>query len=108
MRCRRRITLDRAAGAIQVSDEAHGAGRHAVVSLLHLAPGCEVTADGATRVLVRVPTMMLRVEFSGAEAVGIEPGFVSSQYGVRAAAPVVRASINSELPIRIGYRIVRA
>jgi hypothetical protein len=104
VRCRRRVTLDRAAGVIEVADEAQGTGHHSVESQLHLAPHCDVTLDGS-RWVVRSRANSVGIEFTGATSVHVEEGWVSSHYGAREAAPVIRASVRSQLPATISYRI---
>jgi hypothetical protein len=105
---RRRIVVARASGVIEIVDEATGRGRHACESLLHLAPGWTATLDGQGAVVLTGPAAPRRVEFTGVSAVEIEPGWVSSAYGVRDRAPRIRASITAELPITISYRILPA
>ena len=108
VRCRRRIVVERATGVIEIVDKATGRGRHACQSLLHLAPGWTATGDGRSAVVVTGPAAPRRIEFAGAAAIEIEPGWVSSAYGVRERAPRIRASTSAELPITISYRIVPA
>ncbi len=108
IRCRRRISLTRKLGAIEVIDEAAGQGRHEVESLIHLTARTEATSDTANVVLVRSVARALRIDFTGATSVSVERGWVSSQYGVRERAPLIRASVSGELPARIGYRIAPA
>jgi hypothetical protein len=45
------------------------------------------------------------VEFSGAAELTIEDGEVSSEYGRRQPAPVLRAAVHAALPLTIAYRI---
>ncbi len=108
LRCRRRIVLDRSSRVIEVTDEAHGTGHHAVESLIHLSPECDVTSHDPGCVIVRGASRSIRIQFSGAATVSVEPSFVSSQYGTREHAPLVRARTDSELPVTISYRIVPA
>ena len=106
---RRRLELDRRAPALEVTDEVEGPGRHEVETFLHLAPGREATVAGER---VSVPAAgggpAAEIAFAPGTEVSVEPGWVSSQYGVREPAPVVRAATAGELPARIGYRIAPA
>ncbi len=95
VRCRRRISLQRATGEVEISDELTGSGVHTVDSLVHLAPDCTATGDGPAAVLVTSSSQRRRIEFTGAATVTIEQGWVSSEYGVRERAPLIRASITT-------------
>jgi hypothetical protein len=107
--CRRRITLERATGTVDVLDEVDAAGRHTLESLVHLAPGCTAAHASRSELLVRVRgNLMLRIRFWGADTGAVEPGFVSAHYGDREPALVIRASAVVTLPARLRYRIARA
>jgi hypothetical protein len=105
IRCRRRITLARDSGIVEITDEVIGRGTHRAESLVHLAAGCRATRVGPSAVRVDGGARGVTIEFCGAGDVAVEPGEVSSQYGVRERADVVRASTFAELPLTIGYRI---
>ena len=71
-----------------LEDRLTGSDEHRYDLRFHLAP----EAMGRTRVdgpVVQLPGAVLVVE--GADELAVEPGWVSPRYGVRTAAPVVRA-----------------
>lgn len=106
VRARRRVVLDRDTDSVEVTDTAEGAGIHLVESLLHLSPQCAVRrGSGAQEMLVSYPGGRLRIGYSGPASLVLEDGWVSSQYGVRERAPVIRAAKRAELPVTISYRI---
>jgi hypothetical protein len=77
-------------------------------SLLHLSPRCDATESDGGAVIVACGAGKQRIEFDGAASVEIAQAWVSSQYGVRERSPLIRASIQSELPATISYRILPA
>jgi hypothetical protein len=107
-RCRRQIVLDRGAATIVVADRVEGMGRHLIESLVHLEPRCRAEPAGPCRVLVEHPAGRLHFNFQEAQAVELEHGWVSSQYGVREPAQVIRAWSRTTLPAGISYRIAPA
>jgi hypothetical protein len=108
-RVRRRITLDRNQGIIHVSDEATGGrGQHRIQSLLHLSPRCDAAQIDGGVVIVTGRAGHQRIEFDGSASVEVAQEWVSSQYGVRERSPLIRASLTTELPATISYRICPA
>lgn len=103
--CHRKISLDKVTSLVEVVDEVRGAGRRRVESLIHLAPGCVAEAIGATEMMIHASERRLMIMFSGADAVTIEEDWVSDKYGSRVRAPVLRAVVSAELPVRLGYRV---
>jgi hypothetical protein len=103
--CRRRIELDKATAAVEVVDDVEGQGRRRVESLVHLAPGVSADLVGDAELEVIASGRRLTIGFSGADAVSVECGWVSEQYGVREQAPLVRAVAEGDLPVRLSYRI---
>ena len=108
IRCRRRITLARHSGIVEIADEVLGHGMHRAESLVHLAPGRRATKVGRCAVRVDDVGRGVMIEFFGVSDVEVEAGEVSSQYGVREPADVVCGSTSAELPLTIGYRITPA
>jgi uncharacterized heparinase superfamily protein len=106
VRCRRRITLQRKSGVIEIIDELEGSGSHLVESMIHLSPATEAEAIEDQAVVVRFDRGVMRFEFSGAVSLIVDQGWVSPEYGVRQRAPLIIARADSQLPVRIGYRIV--
>jgi uncharacterized heparinase superfamily protein len=106
VRCRRQITLDRQTGVVEIADEAEGHGRHLVESLVHLAPGLEASTSGSDGVSVRSSKREYLIGFTGHTSLAVESGWVSSEYGVREPAAVVRASVTTELPAVLSYKII--
>jgi hypothetical protein len=108
IRCRRRITLARDSGGVEIADEVLGDGTHRAESLVHLAAGRRATKVGPSAVRIDGVGRCAIIEFFGATDVAVEPGEVSSQYGVREPADVVCGSTSAELPLTIRYRITPA
>jgi hypothetical protein len=108
VRCRRRIALKRVDGEVEVTDEVEGHGRHSLESLLHLSPDCEASESGPRCVTVRSPGGNIRVAFADGVSVDLVADWVSSEYGDREQARVIRASRSAELPVSISYRIIPA
>jgi hypothetical protein len=106
VRCRRRITLSQATGAVEIVDSVTGTGRCKLESFVHLAPGCEVVTTGDGTVRVHAPATTVWIEFTGADAVTVSDGEVSDCYGVREPAPVITATASVELPHVLSYRIL--
>lgn len=105
VQCRRRIVLDRVSDAIEVADSVKGGGRHSIASLIHLEPRCHAQLSEGSTVLVKHPAGRLAIRFDGACSVEVVRTWVSSQYGVRERAQVIRARLEGELPMGISYRI---
>lgn len=105
LRVRRRIVLDRTGGTVEVSDQVVGEGEHRLESLIHLAPGWEAETAGSDAVLVRRGEQEVEISFAGHQALTVEPGWVSSEYGRRDPAPRLRAVAGADLPAGITYRI---
>ncbi|MBV9836911.1 MAG: alginate lyase family protein [Solirubrobacterales bacterium] len=103
--CRRAIELSNADRALTVIDDVEGRGRRAVESLVHLAPGVQTTAVGDDQIQLTHRGRGLTITFSGARSVAVEQGWVSDRYGVRDRSPLLRATVEAELPVRLSYRI---
>jgi hypothetical protein len=106
LRSRRKITLQRKSGVIEVVDEVEGRGSHLVESVIRLSPGTEAEAIKDETVVVRFDRGIVRFDFDGAASLAIDQGWVSPRYGVRERAPVIIARANPQLPAWIRYRIV--
>ena len=91
---------------IEVVDELEGHDSHVVESMIHLSPATEAEAIEDETVVVRFDLGIVRFEFSGAASLTVDQGWVSPEYGVRERAPLIIARADSQLPARIGYRIV--
>ena len=102
---RRMLELDRATGALTVSDALEGRGSHRAESFLHLAPGTEVERLDATRLRLRNGGSTAEVDFDGAGEVEVGEGWVSDRFGRRERAPVVTARLDTELPATFGYSL---
>jgi uncharacterized heparinase superfamily protein len=106
--CRRTISLDKRTHVAEVADEVSGDGHHVVESLLHLAPGTAARMTSRAGARVRCSDRELAVVFAGADVVAVEDGWISSNYGSRERAPVIRATAHAPLPLRLSYRMVPA
>ncbi|MDY6794608.1 MAG: alginate lyase family protein [Actinomycetota bacterium] len=98
---RRRILFARREGYWIIRDGLTGEGSHRIDLYLHFAPmgvgvlegqplGIKTGTDGANLAVIPLEGEGLSVE--------IEEGWVSYRYGVKERAPVVRYSMNAELP----------
>ena len=105
--CRRTIRLERANEAVEIIDvvEGEGEGIRRVESLIHLAVGCDVAQEGPDVLRVRAGEREVTVTFNGAQRLKVEEAWVSSQYGVRQRAKLIRATADDELPVRLSYRM---
>jgi Heparinase II/III-like protein/Heparinase II/III N-terminus len=101
---RRLFELDRAAGELRVRDEIDGRGAHLVESLLHLAPGTEVSAIGDEVVELALERARATIRFWNAR-VEIDEAWVSDEFGVRERAPRVIARCKGAAPLDFGYTI---
>jgi Heparinase II/III-like protein/Heparinase II/III N-terminus len=88
VRHRRELRFDGRAAVVHVEDAVRGARGEQLTWSFPLAPG-EARADGS-RALARLPAGELSLEADGA-ALTVEDGWISPSYGVRVAAPVIRA-----------------
>ena len=105
--CRRTITMSRATGAVEVADDVRGTpGPRTLESFVHLAPGTRVERESAAELIATLGPLRVRIGFEGADVVELADGWVSSAYGVREPAPVIRAVAATELPARLRYRIL--
>ena len=103
--CRRTIRLERASHAVEIIDDVDGEGKRHVESLIHLAVGCEVEQEGSDVLHVRAGERELSITFKGARRLIVSQGWISSRYGVRDQATVIRAATDEHLPVRLSYRI---
>jgi uncharacterized heparinase superfamily protein len=103
--CHRTIRLERANQAVEIIDVVEGEGTRHVASLIHLAVGCDVEQEGRAVLRVKTDQRELTVSFNGAQRLEVEDGWVSSQYGVRERAKLIRATTEDELPLRLSYRM---
>jgi hypothetical protein len=102
---RRTFTLERTNRPIlTVEDELLGGACHEIASRLHLALGAEVRLSGQIAE-IELKSVSIRISFSGFERLLLLEGEVSERYGVRRRAPVLAASVMTQLPTRVGYRI---
>ena len=89
-----------------VEDELRGTGRQVADAYLHLAPGAVVAAEGDGRYAIADgdrPAAVLSIR--GADSVAVESGWVSSSFGSREPAPVLRARLEGDLPLRLTCEI---
>jgi hypothetical protein len=103
--CRRTIKLERASQTVEIIDAVEGEGKRYVESLVHLAVGCRVGREGPYELSVKAGDRELTIEFEGAGALTVEDGWVSSRYGVREPATLIRATAHADLPVRLSYSI---
>lgn len=103
-RHRRRITLDKATGGIEIEDEVLGEGMHTIGAFLHLDPGVRAVVSG-NRVTLSRPDAphAVEVEFvfpEGGGSLTVAEDWVSRGYGRREQAAVIRAAAKVTLPWR--------
>jgi hypothetical protein len=106
--CRRTIALDRRTGQVDVLDAVEGRGTRRLESLVHLAAGADVVRLDRTALKVTAGGRAVTVAFEGADAVLVETGWVSEQFGVRVEAPVLRAVATRVPPAHLSYRVIPA
>lgn len=100
----RTFELDHATGTLAVRDELRGEGRQRAESFVHLAGDVTVEPSGAAHgYRLGQASGSVELEFEGVAKVSAEEGWVSSAFGTRGRAPVLRAEIEGELPLRFGY-----
>ena len=102
---RRRVTFDGEAGTFQVDDEVTGGER--LQWSFPLAPGVQVEVAGALAT-ARWPSATLTLEAPDGVAWTVEDGWVSPGYGVRVAAPLLRARSGARVHTRFGLRAAPA
>jgi hypothetical protein len=98
---RRQIIFNKAEGYWIVRDVLSGAGSHRFDLYLHFAP-LEVAIDEDFPLVVRTRTpganlAIIPIE-TRAITMALEKGWVSCRYGVKTEAPVVKYSINGQIP----------
>jgi hypothetical protein len=89
IRHRRRLRFEGRAGVVRITDTVLGARGEELLWSFPLAAGGEASAEGS-RALSSFPGARLDVEAEGA-TLAVESGWLSPSYGVRVAAPVLRA-----------------
>jgi len=108
-RHRRRITVDKTSGAIEIEDSVTGEGSHTVETFLHLDPRVRAEASEMHVSLTREdsPTA-IEVRFSFGDSPGslsLAEDWVARGYGRRERAMVIRTSAQVVLPWRQTIRI---
>jgi uncharacterized heparinase superfamily protein len=88
IRHRRELRFDGASGEVRITDTVFGAKGEELLWSFPLAPG--TARVEASRVLATFPGAELELD-AGDAAVMVEDGWLAPSYGVRVAAPVVRA-----------------
>jgi len=90
-------------------DEISGGGSHEVASRVRLAPGyTPVIKASYAAVCGPDGKPVARIEFSNGTRPRLEAGWYFPQFGVQLACHVLVLEACGELPLRLGYRIVKA
>jgi Heparinase II/III-like protein/Heparinase II/III N-terminus len=87
---RRELRFDGRSRVVRVTDTVIGASGLELLWTFPLAPGAQATVAEPGRALVSFPEAELEIEAEGA-TLSVEDGWVAPSYGVRVAAPVIRA-----------------
>jgi uncharacterized heparinase superfamily protein len=105
---RRRIAYD-GAGVIEIVDEISGGGSHEIASRIRLAPGYTPVIK-ASYAGISGPdgNPVARIEFAEGTRTRLEGGRYFPQFGVQLACQVLVLEASGRLPLRLGYRIVKA
>jgi len=104
----RRINYD-GAGAIEVWDEITGRGIHAATSRVRLHPGYAPVMHGSYALIRgRAGRLIARIEFLGDSRPQLEQGLYFPRFGVQHSCTVLALRAQGQLPLRLGYRIIKA
>jgi uncharacterized heparinase superfamily protein len=96
------------AGALDVSDDISGGGRHEIASRIRLAPGYMPVIKGSyAAVCGPEGTPVARIEFSAGARPRLEAGRYFPQFGIELGCQVIVLEASGRLPLRLGYRIVK-
>lgn len=90
VRHRRELRFDGRARVVCITDVVRGASGLELLWAFPLAPGAEATVPEPGRTLARFADTELEIEAEGA-LLSAESGWIAPSYGVRVAAPVIRA-----------------
>lgn len=82
-----------------VSDRIEGCGRHRIEWFFHIAPGLSVSLDGSSLSIADGTKRLATMTAPAGAALEVIDGEVAPFYGSRSASRVVRARIESELPV---------
>jgi uncharacterized heparinase superfamily protein len=105
---RRRFVYD-GAGAIEIEDEISGGGSHEVASRIRLAPGYTPVINPSYAAISGPDgTPVARIEFPDGTRTRLEGGWYFPQFGAQLACHVLVLEASGPLPLRLGYRIVKA
>jgi uncharacterized heparinase superfamily protein len=102
---RRTVRLDQETDSVTVVDELEGSGLHRAVSRFHLAVGTSVELSGLKARVTR-GAASATVTFEGTDEVEVVAGSVSESYGSREEAPVLVATAERKLPLRLAMVLV--
>jgi hypothetical protein len=100
---RRSVRFERAARRWTVVDTLLGSGRHLGEAFLHLNPRAAVLRQGPDEVRLTLGNGALRIRCS--VPLEIEQGWVAPSYGVRVEAPVLRMTIEGDVPLELTTHI---
>ncbi|HEX8903118.1 alginate lyase family protein [Vitreimonas sp.] len=89
--------FDLASGALVITDEVTGSGRHHLDWFFHAAPGVGLELAGAGAVSVDAGGVSLRLTHDPRLKARIEPGWVAPSYGVRRPSKTLVLSWDGEL-----------
>jgi len=100
---RRRFTLGRLRGALEIVDELLGRGDQQAESFLHLAPGIRVERVGDDGFVLSSSEYELTLTSWGTSQVIVTEGWVSDQFGIRERAAVLVATVRGQMPLSFGW-----
>lgn len=104
----RSFEFDRTGPRFQIADRIEGCGLHLVEFFFHAAPGAMASRDGGPAVEFSWPdSVRVLIECESASPVRwrTAQGWFSPSYGVKLNRPVWVASINSQLPVAVTWRL---
>lgn len=101
---RRRFSLNRQRGDLEIVDELLGEGEQQAEAFLHLASGVGVERGRNDEFVLSSGAYALSLTCRGASSITITEGWVSEQFGVRRQAAVVVARLDGPLPMRLTWQ----
>jgi len=102
-------TIQHAERLWSITDVIGGHGFHEMASFIHLHPELRASCDGRiVSVVADNQRVVCEIEVEGGCEIAMETGWYCPEFGRRLPKTVIRLSRSGELPLVLGYRIVKA